>query len=290
MTSPSSTATRNHQRPQIGQRENRAAGTAGRDQGQVRPYRRHGKPWHRSRLQNLDDYDIVRVYGAEYRGVVNYYLLAQDVWRLRALRWNAETSMLKTLAAKHQSTVTKMAARYKAKIMPATVCGRASRPGNTRRQAGPGSTIRRDTPAARPARGHTDPAPVPVPIPRKELIHRLRNGRCELCEQHHGGSPPGRQARPARETRTRPARVGRPHGQNTAQDARGLPTCHERIHATPSRTRHNRWRAQCLKARPLGSEGGCAEKARTHRERDLAAQPTLSTKPSPPPASTCTPT
>ena len=45
-------------------------------------YRQHGKPWHRSRLQNLDDYDIVRIYGAEYRGVVNYYLLAQDVWRL----------------------------------------------------------------------------------------------------------------------------------------------------------------------------------------------------------------
>jgi group II intron reverse transcriptase/maturase len=62
-------------------------------------YRNHGKPWHRSRLQNLDDYDIIRVYGAEYRGVVNYYLLAKDAWRLRTLRWNAETSMLKTLGA-----------------------------------------------------------------------------------------------------------------------------------------------------------------------------------------------
>ena len=31
-------------------------------------YRQHGKPWHRPRLQNLDDYDIVRIYGAEYRG------------------------------------------------------------------------------------------------------------------------------------------------------------------------------------------------------------------------------
>jgi hypothetical protein len=37
-------------------------------------YRKQGKPWHRSRLQNLDDYDIVRIYGAEYRGVVNYYV------------------------------------------------------------------------------------------------------------------------------------------------------------------------------------------------------------------------
>ncbi|HUZ26445.1 MAG TPA: reverse transcriptase/maturase family protein [Streptosporangiaceae bacterium] len=44
-------------------------------------YRQHGKPWHRSKLQNLPEYDIVRIYGAEYRGVVNYYLCAQDVWR-----------------------------------------------------------------------------------------------------------------------------------------------------------------------------------------------------------------
>ena len=63
------------------------------------PYRHQGKPWHRSRLQNLDDYDIVRIHGAEYRGIVNYYLLACDVARLIALRWYAETSMLKTLGA-----------------------------------------------------------------------------------------------------------------------------------------------------------------------------------------------
>src|ERR1700722_20384780 len=80
-------------------------------------YRQHGKPWHRPELQNLDDYYIVRKYGAEYQGVVNYYVLAQDVWRLRTLRWNAETSMLKTLAAKHRSTVTKMAAHHRAKVI-----------------------------------------------------------------------------------------------------------------------------------------------------------------------------
>jgi group II intron reverse transcriptase/maturase len=62
-------------------------------------YRLHGKPWHRPRLQNLPDYHIVQIYGAEYRGVVNYYLLARDVWRLNRLHWYAETSMLKTLGA-----------------------------------------------------------------------------------------------------------------------------------------------------------------------------------------------
>ncbi len=146
-------------------------------------YRNHGKPWHRSRLQNLDDYDIIRVYGAEYRGVVNYYLLAKDAWRLRTLRWNAETSMLKTLAAKHQSTVSKMAARHKAKAEtgdgPRT-CFEARR----RRRGKPdlvarfgGIILRQDRRAV-----ITEPVPVRVRVPRRELLARLRQRECELCE------------------------------------------------------------------------------------------------------------
>jgi group II intron reverse transcriptase/maturase len=146
-------------------------------------YRKHGKPWHRPRFQNLDDYDIVRVYGAEYRGVVNYYLLAQDAWRLRTLRWHAEVSMLKTLALKHQSTVSQMAARHKAKVTtgdgPRT-CFQARR----RRRGKPdlvarfgGITLRQDRRAV-----ITDPAPVRVRVPRKELLARLRQRECELCE------------------------------------------------------------------------------------------------------------
>jgi group II intron reverse transcriptase/maturase len=146
-------------------------------------YRQHGKPWHRPRLQNLDDYDIVRAYGAEYRGVVNYYLLAQDAWRLRTLRWHAEVSMLKTLALKHQSTVSKMAARHKAKVItgdgPRT-CFEARR----KRRGKPdlvarfgGIILRQDRRAV-----ITDPAPARVRVPRKELLARLRQRECELCE------------------------------------------------------------------------------------------------------------
>ena len=150
-------------------------------------YRRRGKPWHRSILQNLPGYDIVATYGAEYRGVANYYLLAQDVWRLNRLRWNAETSMLKTLSAKHKSTVTKMAARHKAKVItddgPRT-CFEARR----RREGKPdlvarfgGIPLKRDRRAV-----IRDPAPVPAATPYRELIHRLRKRRCELCE--HGAT------------------------------------------------------------------------------------------------------
>ena len=81
------------------------------------PYLSRGKPACRNPMVNDDDYDIVARYGAEYRGIVQYYLLAGDVFRLHRLRWVMETSMLKTLARKHRSSVTKMAARHKAKIV-----------------------------------------------------------------------------------------------------------------------------------------------------------------------------
>jgi hypothetical protein len=80
------------------------------------PYLQRGKPARRTRLVNVDDYTIVGIYGAEYRGIVQYYLLASDVYRFNRLNWVMETSLLKTLAAKHDSTVTKMAKKHKAKI------------------------------------------------------------------------------------------------------------------------------------------------------------------------------
>ena len=151
----------------------------------IAPYRRRGKPWHRSRLQNLDAYDIVRIYGAEYRGIVNYYLLAQVVWRLTRLCWYAETSMLKTLAAKHKSSVAKMAARYKAKVItghgPRTCFeARLQREGKKDLVARFGGIpLRQDRRAV-----IRDPAPAWTSYPRKELVHRLRKRGCELCE--HG--------------------------------------------------------------------------------------------------------
>src|SRR6266568_4105655 len=151
----------------------------------IAPYRRRGKPWHRPGLQNLDDYDIARTYAAEYRGIVNYYLLAQDVWRLSTLCLYAQTSMLKTLAAKHKSSVAKMAARYKAKVItghgPST-CFEARRHREGKKDLVArfgGIPLRQDRRAV-----IRDPAPARIGHPRKELIHRLRKRVCELCE--HG--------------------------------------------------------------------------------------------------------
>src|SRR5207244_13251692 len=126
-------------------------------------------------------FDIVHNYEDEHGCVVNYCLPAQDIRRLAALRWTAESSMRKTRAAKHNSTAAKMAARHKAKVItgdgPRT-CFEASlkREGRKDLVARFGGIILRQD---RRAVIH-DPAPVPVHAPRKELIHRLLKRRCEL--------------------------------------------------------------------------------------------------------------
>jgi AI2M/AI1M-like, HNH endonuclease/Type II intron maturase len=151
------------------------------------PYLERGKPAAQTALQNPGDYDIVAAYGAQYRGIIQYYLLAGDVHRLDRLRWVMVTSLLKTLAAKHDSTVSKMAARYKTVIEtpngPRT-CFEAVRirEGNQKPPVARFGGIplkRRKTAVI------VDRAPGRNPPARKELITRLRRDRCELC-QHSG--------------------------------------------------------------------------------------------------------
>jgi group II intron reverse transcriptase/maturase len=199
-------------------------------------YRKRGKPQARQGLHNLDDYDIVRIFGAEYRGVVNYYLLAQDVYRLNTLCWNAETSMLKTLAAKHNSTVTKTAARHKATVQTSNgkrTCfeARRTRTGKPDLVARFGGiSLQRNRRAV-----ISDPAPAPATFPEKELTRRLRKRKCELCETgttvtvHQvaslkalGKPGPGQPAWAALMTKIR------------RKTLIVCVTCHDHIHATPA--------------------------------------------------------
>jgi len=80
----------------------------------VAKYTRDGKVVHRPELLNDSDFSIVETYGSEYRGVVQYYALAENRFWLTRLQWAMQTSALKTLAAKHRSSVAKMYQLYKA--------------------------------------------------------------------------------------------------------------------------------------------------------------------------------
>jgi len=148
------------------------------------PYLRRGRPERRPALLNLDDYQIVQIYGAEYRGIVQYYLLAYDVWRLNRLRWTAETSMLKTLANKHRSTVSKMAARHRAKIETPNGLRRCFEARRHRDGRQPLVARFGEVPLVRQKDAMpVDRVPVQITYPRKELVHRLLAGRCELCQR-----------------------------------------------------------------------------------------------------------
>ncbi len=169
------------------------------------PHPTRGQPARQVSLISEDDYTIVASFGTRYRGIVQYYLLAGDVYRLNRLRWVMETSMLHTLAAKHRSSVSKMARKYNAKIgTPHGVrtCfeARFERDGRSALVARFGGiALKRQQQAVltdrEPTRTH----------PGTELIFRLLADRCEICgrmdnaQVHHvrkladlatSGSPP----------------------------------------------------------------------------------------------------
>ena len=109
------------------------------------------------------------------------------MFRLEKLRWVMETSMLKTLAGKHKSTVTKMARRYKTTIdtgagprtcFQVTVAREGRRPLVARFGGIPLKRLRTAV--------ITDRKPTLVTARRNELIHRLLAERCELCESRTG--------------------------------------------------------------------------------------------------------
>jgi hypothetical protein len=174
------------------------------------PYLCHGKPWHRPQMLSDRDYSIISQYQTEYRGVVQYYLLAADVCRLNRLHWVMETSLLKTLAGKHSSSVAKMARKYKATIdtpYGSRVCFQAT----VTRGEGKTPLVARfgGIPLKRQKKAVLiDRSPVLFTTSGNELIHRLLTGRCEVCgstqrlEVHHihklaDLTKPGRNAKPA---------------------------------------------------------------------------------------------
>ena len=74
---------------------------------------RNGKPAHRNELINDEDFTIVDRYQAEFRGVVQYYALAQNVFHFGRLQWVMAQSLAMTLAAKHKTTRQQAIQKYR---------------------------------------------------------------------------------------------------------------------------------------------------------------------------------
>jgi hypothetical protein len=152
-------------------------------------YMRHGKSHHRAALMNRSDYDIVVTYNLEFQGLVNYYVLAHDVSaKLYPVKDVYRDSLVKTLAAKHKRSVTKIYRRYYrmqetgVKAIVIVVPRENRKPLVAKFGAKP---IRFDKKAV-----ISDIKP-PLMLGRNELIDRLLANKCELCgaeaplEGHH---------------------------------------------------------------------------------------------------------
>ena len=159
---------------------------------QCAQYQKNGKPASRPKLLEDDDFSIVERYQQEYRGIVQYYLLAYNVGRLNKLRWIAEQSLMKTLACKHQTSVAAMYAKYKAKTQTpegkTLTClevkrERENKPPLIARFGGISLT--------RQPQAVLNDRPYVHKVGRTELLRRLLADKCELCsstenvEVHH---------------------------------------------------------------------------------------------------------
>ncbi len=147
-------------------------------------YMSNGKPVRRNGFHNDEDYTIVSRYQAEFRGVVQYYLLAYNVFHFGRLQWVMGKSLAKTLANKHKTTSAKIFRRYKSTVQTAhgeRAClevveqrGEGKRPLVARFG---GIPLKRNRQAVlvdrKPTRNRTE---------RNELIQRLLADTCELCE------------------------------------------------------------------------------------------------------------
>jgi hypothetical protein len=153
-------------------------------EAKITKYMRNGKPIHRAELRNGSDFSIVETYGSEFRGIVQYYALAVNRHWFHHLQWVMETSLLKTLAHKHKSTVRKMARRLTTEVyhqggMRRCLEVKLERPGKEPLIARFGGIRLTTDPQMyimdRPADQDR------TPPPRAELITRLMMDTCELC-------------------------------------------------------------------------------------------------------------
>ena len=146
-------------------------------------YMVNGKPAHRNEMLADDDYTIISRYQAEFRGVVQYYMLALNVSHFGKLQWVMQQSLAKTLAAKHKTPRRKLIRRYqstvntehgeRACLQVVVERGNGKRPLVARFG---GIPLTRNRQAVL-----TDQKPQRYRVERNELIKRLLADECEMC-------------------------------------------------------------------------------------------------------------
>lgn len=138
---------------------------------------------HKKGLTALSDAEIILAYNGELRGLANYYALAYGVkQRMSKLAYIWQTSLLKTLAHKHQSSVNRIAQRLKTNDGYALIIQQERRTRIIR-------LFRLKDLKPTVSSGHhidTPPTTYTLTLSRSELIRRLNARKCEYCETMQG--------------------------------------------------------------------------------------------------------
>jgi len=147
-----------------------------------------GKIRRRMDQEANEDFSIVAWYGIVFRGVAEYYCMAHDrASKLTKLKYVMQTSMLKTLAAKHKTSVNVMAKKYRADALDHATGElrvayrvKVERPGKYPLFATFGGfSLRRQDKEIndQPTRNRNG---------RTEILERLTADRCENCQSEIG--------------------------------------------------------------------------------------------------------
>lgn len=134
------------------------------------------KARHRGFLMNKTEVEIISKYNSEISGLYNYYRLASNVSGLGRFRWMMETSMLKTFAAKYNSSINKVkAGRMKNGVFGVNY---TTKSGQKRCEFHHDKLTKLDKPA--PDFSDTLPQYRRYNM-TNSLAARLRRGVCEIC-------------------------------------------------------------------------------------------------------------
>jgi group II intron reverse transcriptase/maturase len=153
-------------------------------QAKCQRYMAHNKPIHRTEMLNDSVFSIIVHYQGVYRGIVEYYRLAHNVYGLNKLKWIMEQSLVKTLAAKLKLSVHKVYESFRATLVTdgksykglQTVIQREGKDPLIAQWGGIPLQRRMDT--------MLNDDPYLYWNGRTEIVQRLLADTCELCGSH----------------------------------------------------------------------------------------------------------
>ncbi len=149
---------------------------------QCAEYTAHGKPIHRKELTVESDFAIVERYQWKYRGLMNYYALAVNITWFNKLHWVMRTSLLKTLANKHKTSVRRMVKKYQTDTETPEGKMKCLEVRIEREEKKPLVARFGGIPWKRQEKAILyDLNPQQVVIARNELVKRLLRSTCEIC-------------------------------------------------------------------------------------------------------------